>query len=59
MMIFLFSNYKTRGGVLERTEIDPFDGILTSVYSFDVNETVHKYEETFKNNICISNYIRK
>lgn len=47
------------GGVLERTEIDPFDGILTSVYSFDVNETVHKYEDTFKKIICINNYIRK
>lgn len=41
------------GGVLERTEIDPYDGILTSVYWFDVNETILKYYDTFKNNIII------
>lgn len=43
------------GGVLERTEIDPYDGILTSVYWFDVNETISKYKDLFRNNICISN----
>ena len=41
------------GGKLERTEVDPSDGILTSVYWFDVNETVNKYQNVFKNNICI------
>ena len=46
-------------GVLERTEVDPYDGILTSIYWFDVNETIHKYEDTFKDNICINNNIKK
>lgn len=41
------------GGKLERTEVDPSDGILTSVYWFDVNETINKYQNVFKNNICI------
>lgn len=41
------------GGVLERTEIDPYDGILTSVYWFDVYRTIEKYYETFKNNIPV------
>lgn len=39
------------GGVLERTEVDPYDGLLTSVYWFDVDETIEKYKETFKDNI--------
>lgn len=38
-------------GVLERTEIDPYDGVLTSVYWFNVDETIDKYKEIFKNNI--------
>lgn len=41
------------GGVLERTEIDPYDGILTSVYWFDVDKTIEKYYDTFKNNISV------
>ena len=47
------------GGVLERTEVDPSDGVLTSVYWFNVNETIHKYEGAFKDNICINSYIHK
>lgn len=38
---------------LERTEIDPCDGVLTSVYWFNVDETIDKYKEIFKNNIYI------
>ena len=41
------------GGKLERTEVDPSDGILTSVYWFDVNETIVKYQNVFKNNLDI------
>ena len=41
------------GGKLERMEVDPSDGILTSVYWFDVNEIIDKYQNVFKNNICI------
>ncbi len=41
------------GGVLEKTEVDLSDGVLTSVYWFNVNETIYKYEDTFKDNIFI------
>ena len=41
------------GGKLERMEVDPSDGILTSVYWFDVNEIIDKYQNVFKNNIWI------
>ena len=46
------------GGTLERTEIDPYDGVLTSVYWFDVDETADKYKEIFKNNVYINNSIK-
>lgn len=39
------------GGVLERTEVDPYDGLLTSVYWFNVDETIEKYKDIFKDNI--------
>ena len=42
------------GGTLERTEIDPYDGVLTSVYWFNVDETIDKYREVFKNNIYVN-----
>lgn len=45
-------------GKLERTEIDPEDGVLTSVYWFNVDETIDKYKEIFKNNIYINNSIK-
>ena len=35
------------GGVLERTEIDPSDGILTNVYWFNVDECLEKYREQY------------
>ena len=38
---------KALGGSLERTEIDPFDGILTNVYWFNVDETIDKYKDTY------------
>lgn len=41
------------GGTLEKTDIDPYDGILTNIYLFNVEETINKYKETFKNNIYI------
>lgn len=43
------------GGVLERTEIDPYDGVLTSIYWFDVDETINKYKSVFENYICNDN----
>lgn len=35
------------GGNLERTEIDPSDGILTSVFTFDVKKTLKKYKNIY------------
>lgn len=45
---------KALGGTLERTEIDPSDGILTNVYWFDVNETIEKYKNIYGPYIMIS-----
>ena len=39
---------KALGGTLERTEIDPSDGVLTNVYWFDVNETIEQYKDEYK-----------
>lgn len=39
------------GGILERKEIDPNDGLLTSYYWIDINLSINKYKETYKNNI--------
>lgn len=35
------------GGVLDRTEIDPYDGILTSVYYIDINASLNRYKNTY------------
>lgn len=35
------------GGVLDRTEIDPYDGILTSVYYIDINTSLTKYKNAY------------
>lgn len=35
------------GGRLLRSEIDPLDGVLTNVYSFDVDEVLDKYADTY------------
>ena len=43
-------SYKTMeslGGVLDREEIDPFDGVLTKVYYFDVEECIKKYKDVY------------
>ena len=37
------------GGKLERTEIDPSDGIFTSVYWIDVDESLEKYKDEYVN----------
>ena len=42
---------KSLGGVLERSEIDPYDGILTSVYWIDVNASLKKYKNTYDKHI--------
>lgn len=45
---------KALGGKLERTEIDPSDGILTNVYWFDVSETIDKYKNIYEPYIMVN-----
>ncbi len=45
---------KALGGKLERTEIDPSDGILTNVYWFNVDETIEKYKDVYMPYISIN-----
>lgn len=48
-------SYKTMeaiGGVLDREEIDPSDGLLTKVYYFDVNECLLKNEMEYEKYIA-------
>ena len=49
---------KALGGKLERTEIDPFDGILTNVYWFNVDETLEKYKDIYMPYISINEEIK-
>ena len=35
------------GAELERTEVDPYDGILTNVYWLNVNDTIYHYKKTY------------
>lgn len=46
------------GGILERTEVDPCDGVLTSIYWFNVDETINKYKEIYRNSVYINNLIK-
>lgn len=39
------------GGILERTEVDPYNGILTNVYWINVDESIKKYKEIFGDKI--------
>ena len=39
---------KALGGVLERTEIDPYDGMLTNIYWFDVSNCLEKYKNIYE-----------
>ena len=45
---------KALGGKLERTEIDPSDGVLTNVYWFNVDDTLNNYKDIYEPNISIS-----
>lgn len=43
-------SYKTMealGGIMEREEINPSDGLLTKVYYFDVNKSIKAYETIY------------
>lgn len=46
---------KALGGKLERTEVDPSDGILTNVYWFNVDETIEKYKIVYEPYIANNN----
>ena len=50
---------KALGGKLERTEVDPSDGVLTNVYWFDVEETLENYKDIYKHSICSDNFKNK
>lgn len=39
---------KAFGGKLERTEVDPSDGILTNVYWFNVDDTLNNYKDVYE-----------
>ncbi len=39
---------KALGGKLERSEIDPSDGLLTNVYWFDVEKTIQNYQNIYE-----------
>ncbi|MDE6142266.1 MAG: GNAT family N-acetyltransferase [Bacilli bacterium] len=39
---------KALGGVLEKSEIDPLDGELTNVYWIDVEDSINRYSDTFR-----------
>ena len=39
---------KALGGQLERTEVDPTDGILTNVYWFNVDATIKNYRDIYE-----------
>ena len=46
---------KALGGILERTEIDPYDGILTNVYWFNVDDCINKYKSIYEPFINLNN----
>lgn len=46
---------KALGGKLERTEVDPSDGIFTNVYWFNVDETIEKYKNVYEPYIANNN----
>ena len=39
---------KALGGVLERTEADPSDGMMMNVYNFNVDEVLEKYKDLYE-----------
>ena len=39
---------KALGGELERTEVDPYDGVLTNVYWFNVEDTINNYRDVYE-----------
>lgn len=39
------------GGILKKTEIDPADGLLTSVYIIDVKKSLEEYKDIYLSKI--------
>ena len=46
--------FKTLGGKLERTKINPLDGLLTNVYWFNVEETINNYKSIYEHSLCVN-----
>ena len=46
---------KAVGGKLERKEINPYDGVLTNVYWFNVEDTLNNYKNVYEPFISIKN----
>ena len=46
---------KSLGGVLEKSEIDPYDGMLTNCYWINVKESIEKYKDVYDKYIFINN----
>ncbi|MBQ6494682.1 MAG: GNAT family N-acetyltransferase [Bacilli bacterium] len=46
---------KALGGKLERKEINPYDGVLTNVYWFNVEDTLNNYKNVYEPFISIKN----
>ncbi|MCM1052694.1 MAG: hypothetical protein NC483_01775 [Ruminococcus sp.] len=47
------------GGKLEKTEIDVYDNMMTNYYWINVNDSIEKYYEFYKNYIKYDSKIRK
>ena len=47
------------GGILDREEIDPADGLLTKVYYFDVNDCIEKYKDVYGRSIINNDNFNK
>ena len=50
---------KALGGVLERSEVDPYDNELTNVYWIDVNDSLEKYKDTYEQYVVNNNRVMK
>lgn len=47
------------GGILEKSEIDPYDGLLTNVYWIDVEKSLNDYKDLYKDSIINETNIKR
>ena len=47
------------GGTLERTGIDPYDGTLTNVYWFNLDDTLINYKDIYESYIYVNSFKSK